>query len=70
MQVNDLIASVKNLILVVYDSKTAKMVENNIIKLVIKYHFLMTHGVIEETAWLTMDDGLRKAFSWCVTLED
>ena len=59
-----LIASVKALIANVYDSKTASTVENNIIKLIVKYHFLVSSSVIEEDAWLAMDGGLREAFKW------
>lgn len=61
-----MIASVKALIASVYDSKTANTVENNIIKLVVKYHFLVSAGAVEEDAWLAMDGGLREAFKWCV----
>jgi hypothetical protein len=48
----------------VHSSKAAAMVENNIIKIVIKYHFLMSSNAIDDNAWLAMDAGLREAFKW------
>eukprot|EP00123_Amoebidium_parasiticum_P022737 comp9388_c0_seq1/m.4438 comp9388_c0_seq1/g.4438 ORF comp9388_c0_seq1/g.4438 comp9388_c0_seq1/m.4438 type:complete len:331 (-) comp9388_c0_seq1:191-1183(-) len=65
-----LISAVKNLITETYDSKTANTVENNIIKIFVKYHYLMTEGQIEEDAWTTMDKGLREAFKWGVKITD
>jgi hypothetical protein len=59
-----LISSVKTLISAVHSSKAAAMVENNIIKIVIKYHFLMSSNAIDDNAWLAMDAGLREAFKW------
>jgi hypothetical protein len=65
-----LINCVKNLTASQYDIKTANSIENNIIKLFVKSHFLASNGQLEDEWWLALDTSLREAFKVAVRICD
>jgi len=65
-----LINCVKNLTASQYDIKTANSIENNIIKLFVKSHFLASNGQLEDDWWLALDTSLREAFKVAMRISD
>ncbi|XP_063900522.1 uncharacterized protein LOC135120103 isoform X1 [Zophobas morio] len=65
-----LIKCLKTMLTNVFDAKTANKIENNIIKTLVKAHFLTLDGKLKEDWWLELDKGLRSAFETVVRICD
>lgn len=66
----NLIKSVKACVTAVFDKKTAEAVENDIIKLFVKAHFLAENGSIDPEWYVALDKDLRAAFDVSIRITD
>jgi len=65
-----LIKCVKSCVTAVFDKKTAENIENNIIKIFVKAHFLAENGSIDPEWYIGLDKDLRAAFEVTLRITD